>query len=234
LADRLPVSHANFSLDFKIKKFISALEYPLEIRHAVWLGSFGPDELPALLSSQVQRQVEGDDVFSEIRAYARAADHRDWLGKLLYLDAKLYLQDEVLVKVDRASMACSLEIRCPFLDTKVVEFASRLPSAVKLRGLTTKHLLRHVFRDLLPDDILRRPKKGFGIPLGLWIRHELRHLFTEMLNPTRVARQGIFRPEAVSRLLAEHFAGRRDHRKRLWNLFVFQMWFHTYVERSSP
>jgi len=115
-----------------------------------------------------------------------------------------------------------------------VEFASGLPSAIKLRGLTTKHLLRHVFRDLLPDDILRRPKKGFGIPVGLWIRHELRHLFTEMLNPTRIARQGIFRPEAVSRLLAEHFAGRRDHRKRLWNLFVFQMWFHTYVERSSP
>jgi len=234
LADRLPVSHANFSLDFKIKKFISALEYPLEIRHALWLGSFGPDELPTLLTSDVQRQVEGDDVFSEIRAYARAADHRDWLGKVLYLDSKLYLQDEVLVKVDRASMACSLEIRCPFLDTRVVEFASRLPSAIKLRGLTTKHLLRHVFRDLLPDDILRRPKKGFGIPLGLWIRHELRHLFTEMLNPTRIARQGIFKPEAVSRLLAEHFAGRRDHRKRLWNLFVFQMWFHTYVERSSP
>jgi len=234
LADRLPVSHANFSLDFKIKKFISALEYPLEIRHAVWLGSFGPDELPTLLTSDVQRQVEGDDVFSEIRAYARAADHRDWLGKVLYLDSKLYLQDEVLVKVDRASMACSLEIRCPFLDTKVVEFASGLPSAIKLRGLTTKHLLRHVFRDLLPDDILRRPKKGFGIPVGLWIRHELRHLFTEMLNPTRIARQGIFKPEAVSRLLAEHFAGRRDHRKRLWNLFVFQMWFHTYVERSSP
>jgi asparagine synthase (glutamine-hydrolysing) len=233
LADRLPVSHANFSLDYKIKKFISALEYPLEIRHAVWLGSFAPDELPALLTSGVRDQVEGDDVFSEIRSYARAAGHRDWLGKVMYLDSKLYLQDEVLVKVDRASMACSLEIRCPFLDTKVVEFASRLPSAIKLRGFTTKHLLRRVFRDLLPDDILRRPKKGFGIPLGYWIRHDLRDLFLEMLDSTRMARQGIFRPEAVSHLLAEHFAGRRDHRKRLWNMFVFQMWYQTYTERSS-
>ncbi len=230
LAERLPVSYGNFSLDFKIKKFLSGLGLPAELRHAAWLGSFEGDELPALLTPDAWQQVETDDVFSDVRDYVRAAGGRDWLGTALYLDAKLYLQDEVLVKVDRASMACSLEVRCPFLDTAVVTFATRLPATTKLRGMTTKYLLKRSLRNLLPDDILHRPKKGFGIPLGFWIRGELRTLFQEMLDAPRIAHQGVFRAEAVARLLSEHLAGRRDHRKKLWNLFVFQTWYSNYME----
>ena len=233
LAERLPVSYGNFSLDFKIKKFIAGLGLPAELRHAAWLGSFEADELPSLLAPQAWQQVETDDVFSDVRDYVHAAGGRDWLGTALYLDAKLYLQDEVLVKVDRASMACSLEVRCPFLDTAVVAFATRLPAAAKLRGMTTKYLLKRSLRKLLPDDILHRPKKGFGVPLGSWIRGELRSLFQEMLDPSRLARQGVFRAEAVERLLSEHLGGRRDHRKKLWNLFVFQMWYGSYLDGQT-
>jgi asparagine synthase (glutamine-hydrolysing) len=233
LAERLPVSHANFSLDFKIRKFTAGLGYPLDLRHALWLGSFTPADLPALLTREAWHEAAAGDVFSEVRHHARAAATRDWLGQALYLDAKLYLQDEVLVKVDRASMACSLEVRCPFLDTGVVEFASRLPRTRKLHGLTTKYLLKRSLRGILPDDLLRRPKKGFGVPLGFWIRGDLHDLFEETLESSRMARQGLFRPETISRLLAEHVAGRRDHRKTLWNLFVFQKWHENFVDSAS-
>ena len=233
LAERLPASYANFSLDFKVKKFTAGLGYPLELRHALWLGSFGPADLSALLTRDAWHEVQQDDVFSEVRGHAAAAGNRDWLHRALYLDAKLYLQDGVLVKVDRASMACSLEVRCPFLDTAVVEYASRLPGSKKLRGLTTKYLLKRSLRDLLPGDILRRPKKGFGIPLGLWIRGELRDVFEETFDPRRIAAQGILRPEAASRLLSEHLSGRHDHRKKLWNLFVLQRWQAEYADSYS-
>lgn len=230
LAERLPVSYSNFSLDFKLRKFTAGLGHPLELRNALWLGTFAPGDLPGLLTADAWREVESDDVFSEVRHHARAAEGRHWLDRALYLDAKLYLQDDVLVKVDRAAMACSLEVRCPFLDTAVVEFAGRLPAGRKLRGLTTKYLLKRSLRTLLPDDLLRRPKKGFGIPLGFWIRGELKDVFREALDPARIARQGLFQPHAVSRLLADHLAGRRDNRKKLWNLFVLQHWYATYVE----
>jgi asparagine synthase (glutamine-hydrolysing) len=230
MVERLPVSHANLSLDFKMKKFFSGLGYAPELRHAVWLGSFSPGDLPALLTPEVWREAQTDDLFSEVRAHARAAQGRDWLATLLYLDAKMYLQDGVLVKVDRASMACSLEVRCPYLDTAVVTFASRLPGRRKLRGLTTKYLLKRSLRGLLPPEILRRPKKGFGVPLGSWIRSELSALFHEALAPSRLAEQGILRPGTVGRLMQEHAAGRRDHRKKLWNLFVFQAWYRRYVD----
>jgi len=233
LAARLPVSYADLSLDFKIRRFLSGLGRPLTLRHAAWLGTFGVEELAALLRPDVWREIEADDVFSEVRAYARAAEDRGWLGTLLYLDAKLYLQDGVLVKVDRASMACSLEVRSPFLDTAVVEFASRLPARHKLRGLTTKFLLKRSLRGVLPDRILNRRKKGFGMPVGLWIRGPWRDLFGDMLAPDRLARQGLLNPDTVARLLLEHLRGTHDHRKKLWNLFVLQLWHRAYLEAPA-
>lgn len=232
-AEKLPVSYGNFSVDFKIKKFLSGLGHAPEIRHTIWMGTFDPREVEQLLQPDVWSEIEPGAMFSEVDGYVRTAGDRDWLGRMLYLDAKLYLQDEVLVKVDRASMACSLEVRCPFLDTAVVEFVSRLPSAMKLRRFSTKYLLKRSLQGLVPDDILHRPKKGFGIPVGRWIRGELRELFQATLDAPRIERQGIFRSAEVSRLLAEHLDGRRDHRKKLWSLFVFQLWHQAYLDRDT-
>jgi len=233
LAARLPVSYGDFSLDFKIRRFLSGLGRPLEMRHTTWLGTFEAAELPVLLAPDVWRRIQSDDLFSEMRGYVRAAEDRDWLATLLYLDAKLYLQDGVLVKVDRASMACSLEVRSPFLDTAVVEFASRLPARQKLRRLTTKFLLKRALRGLLPDRILHRRKKGFGVPVGAWIRGPWHDLFREVLAPDRIARQGLLNPQTVTHLLSEHLAGTHDHRKKLWNLFVLQMWHRSYLENGE-
>src|SRR5579875_981774 len=234
LAGRLPISYADLSLDFKIRRFLSGLGHPLALRHTLWLGTFGPHELSEVLAPDVWRAVEADDLLAEVRGHLRAARDRGWLGTLLYLDAKLYLQDGVLVKVDRASMACSLEVRCPFLDTAVVEFASRLPAHEKLRGLTTKVVLKRALKGLLPDRILHRRKKGFGVPVGAWIRGPWRDLFCDVLSRDRLARQGLLNPQAVARLLDEHLAGTHDHRKKLWNLFVLQIWHRTYMEGDAP
>jgi len=228
LINRLPVSTDNFSLDFRAKKFISGIGYPEEIRHYVWMGSFTPDEKTDLLQPDFRKAIAGHDEFSVIRNYLRSAPVEDWLDAVLYLDMKLYLQEDLLAKVDRASMANALEVRVPFLDHEFVNFATRLPSHLKLRGLQTKWLLKQSSQKLLPSSIINRPKKGFGIPVAKWINAELRPLFTEIFAQDKIKAQGIFNPVCIQRLLQEHWSGAFDHRKKLWTLFMFQMWFSRY------
>jgi asparagine synthase (glutamine-hydrolysing) len=223
LVDRLPVSTANFSFDFKLKRFLRAAASREDVRHAVWLGSFTPDEQVALLSSPP------GDPFAEQRELLASADG-DHLEKLIYLYAKTYLQDDILVKVDRASMACSLEVRAPFLDVELVELLARVPSRLKLRRLDTKHLLKRAMGDVLPPGIATRAKKGFGIPVAAWFKGELREALQDELSPERIRRQGLFEPAEVNRLVSEHLSGRRDHRKPLWTLFVFQLWHRRWLE----
>ncbi|MDA8121970.1 MAG: asparagine synthase-related protein, partial [Deltaproteobacteria bacterium] len=140
-----------------------------------------------------------------------------------------YLVDDILAKVDRASMACSLEARVPLLDHRVVEFAARLPMEFKVRGWEKKYPLRKVLYGLVPRKLLDRPKMGFGIPLGRWLRNELRPLLSEYLGEDRVRREGFLLPAGVSRFVDEHLSGRRDHQHRLWALLVFAMWRERYL-----
>jgi asparagine synthase (glutamine-hydrolysing) len=226
LADRLPVSTANFSFDFKLKRFLRAAASREDVRHPVWLGSFTPDEQSALLTS-----APVDPYEEQRRVFAMAGG--DGLSKLIYLYAKTYLQDDILVKVDRASMACSLEVRAPFLDVELVEFLCRVPSRLKLHRLDTKHLLKRAMGDRLPSGIATRTKKGFGIPVAAWLKGELREALQDELSPERIRSQGLFEPAEVSRLVSEHLSGRRDHRKPLWTLFVFQLWHRRWLESRA-
>jgi asparagine synthase (glutamine-hydrolysing) len=122
-------------------------------------------------------------------------------------------------------------VRAPFLDVDLVEFLGRVPSELKLRGSDTKHLLKQAMADLLPAGIASRAKKGFGIPVAAWFKKELRDALQDELSPDRVRRQGIFESDAVQRLISEHMSGRRDHRKQLWTLFVFQLWHRRWIEQ---
>jgi asparagine synthase (glutamine-hydrolysing) len=135
-----------------------------------------------------------------------------------------YMQDDILTKVDRTSMAHSLEVRVPLLDHTVVELVTALPAAWKLRGRTTKYLLKKLACRLLPRHIVHRRKRGFGIPVAGWLRGPLRDLAQDLLAPERLRRQGIFEPGAVGGLLAEHLEGRVNHRKPLLTLLLFQLW----------
>jgi asparagine synthase (glutamine-hydrolysing) len=229
LADRLPVSTANFSLDFKVKRFLRGAAEPADRRHAMWLGAFTPAEQAALLGHV------GVDPFAETQRAFAAAPTKDPLERLIYAYATTYLQDDILVKVDRASMACSLEVRAPFLDVELVEFLGRVPPRLKLRRLDTKHLLKRAMAGVLPPGIAGRAKKGFGIPVAEWLKKDLREPLLDELSPARLREQGLFAPAEVGRLLSEHLAGRRDHRKQLWTLFVFQLWHRRFAERrASP
>lgn len=227
LADRLPTRTSNFSFDFKLKRFLRGARSPADLRHPTWLGSFTPEEQNALLG-----RTPGN-VFEEARrAFADAATS-DELDRLIYVYAKTYLQDDILVKVDRASMACSLEVRAPFLDVDLVEFLGRVPPRLKLRRFDTKHLLKRAMIDVLPPGIARRRKKGFGVPVAEWFKRELRGPLQDELSTRRLQAQGIFDPAEVQRLVSEHLNGRRDHRKPLWTLFMFQLWHRRWMERGG-
>lgn len=133
--------------------------------------------------------------------------------------------DQVLVKVDRASMRYALEMRAPFLSHDIVEFLLSLPPEIKFRDGHGKYLLRKLMHDRLPEEIIHRRKQGFAAPVGGWMQNELRSLVTDVLSETNVKKSGLFHTNEVSRLMKEHLAGTRNHSKKLWTLFVFQMWY---------
>lgn len=220
---RLPVSRDNLSLDFRAKRFVSAAAYPVAERHRRWMGSFASDERAAVLRPEIRTQAapDGDRGIEDFASL-------DPLNQALMLDMRLYLENDILVKLDRASMMASLEARVPLLNNDFVAFATGLPLRHKLRGFRSKYLLKRALRGLLPERILNRPKKGFGIPVAEWLRGPLREQMLEVLSPERLAPEGLFDPAAVRRLIDDHLEGRRDNRKQLWTLFAFEMWHQGY------
>ena len=220
-AAKLPVSHANISLDFKIKKTLEGLGYPDEVRNYVWLGAFRPDELPSLLG----RHVDEAELFAPVAAVYREAPGESHLERVLYQDVVLYLAHQILVKVDRASMACSLEVRAPFLDTAFAEYVAGLPLAHKLDRFDGKAMLKRAVAPWLPSKVVNRPKKGFGMPIGPWLRGPLAGFLREtLLDADGLAGTGMVARAEVQRLVDEHLRGAVDHRKRLWSLMVLELW----------
>jgi asparagine synthase (glutamine-hydrolysing) len=218
---RLPVSRGNLSFDFRAKRFVSGAAYPTAERHQRWMGSFDREERTALLAR-------------EVRHHDLDLTDADPLNQALLLDMRLYLENDILVKLDRASMMASLEGRVPLLNNDFVEYATHLPLNMKLRGLRSKFLLKRALRGILPDAILNRPKKGFGIPVAHWFRGPLKEQMLSVLSPERIAREGFFDPGAVKRLIGDHLDGRRDNRKQLWTLFAFELWHDGYLKPTAP
>jgi asparagine synthase (glutamine-hydrolysing) len=214
---RLPVSRGNLSFDFRAKRFVSGAAFPTAERHQRWMGSFDQEERTGLLAQNV-RHIDTE-----------AADG-DSLNQVLLLDMRLYLENDILVKLDRASMMASLEGRVPLLNNDFVEYATQLPLNMKLRGLQSKFLLKRALRGILPAAILNRPKKGFGIPIAHWLRGPLKDQLLSVLSPERIAREGFFDPGSVKRLIDDHLGGRRDNRKQLWTLFAFELWHDGYLK----
>jgi asparagine synthase (glutamine-hydrolysing) len=154
------------------------------------------------------------------------------LDSLLYIDSKTYLPGDILTKVDRMSMAVSLEARVPLLDHKLIEFVTRIPASMKLAGVETKHLFKQAISDLVPAEIVNRPKQGFGVPIQQWINLQLRERIRDTLNDPRTLERGYVTREYVGLLLDEHERGRRDHAMALWSLLMLELWHRQYVDRS--
>ena len=211
LASRLPVSHANISLDFRIKRTLRGLSHPARYRVPVWMGPLEPAQIDACFGDR----TSPEELYSEaIEAWDAAGEHADPVDRALQFFTRLYLQDQILAKVDRASMLHGLEARSPFLDLEVVDFARRLPHSVKLRGGTTKWILKKALEPLLPASILYRKKKGFGTPIGSWIREGA-------IAPVIPAGPA---GRVVGEALAAHRAGRSDERLFLWCQHVLNAW----------
>lgn len=155
------------------------------------------------------------------------------LDSLLYIDSKTYLPGDILTKVDRMSMAVSLEARVPLLDHKLIEFVTRIPAGMKLAGIETKHLFKQAIADLVPGEIINRPKQGFGVPIQQWINQQLRERIRDTLNDPRTLQRGYVSRSHVELLLDEHERGRRDHAMALWSLLMLELWHRQYVDKNS-
>jgi asparagine synthase (glutamine-hydrolysing) len=143
-----------------------------------------------------------------------------------------YLPDDLLVKVDIASMANSLEARSPFLDHKLMEFAASLPPELKLKGLQSKYLLKRAFSPLLPREILNRKKMGFGVPIDRWLRNELKDFTYDIMLENRTIQRGFFRREAVQLLIDEHMTKHADHSYRIWTLLFLELWYRMFIDKT--
>ena len=219
-----PVRMGNVGLDYLLEKFAASAERNRLERHHSWFGSFPPERHAEVLDPRVMEALGADDPWASARDAVRGRRLPDALSLLLYSDFTMYLQDDLLTKVDRATMLASLEARAPFLDPELAEFAAALPSRLKLRGTTTKVVLRRALRARLPRQVLGRRKRGFNIPLSRWLLHGLGNRLRERFAPERVAARGVFRPQGVQALLDEHLQRRADHRKPIFNLLAFDLW----------
>jgi asparagine synthase (glutamine-hydrolysing) len=225
----LPVKTKNLSFDYRARRFVSTADYEPIARHHMWFGSFTAAEQEDLLSDAIKRQSDGD-IYRQAKQLAEECDATDMIERMQSLDTQLYLAEDILAKVDRASMAVSLEVRAPFLDPQVAEYAASLPRNFKLRGRKSKFILKRAVEDLLPPFVSRRGKKGFGIPVAEWLKKKLNPLARDLLSRERVKRAGLFNPDYVTRLLDEHEKGLANHRKPLWTLLMFELWHESFIE----
>jgi asparagine synthase (glutamine-hydrolysing) len=213
----------------KGKRFLEGAAHPASLGHARWRLFAAEAMQQELLTPEVRRQLQRPRS-AHIDALFEKAGAREPIARCLYVDLKSYLCDNILTKVDRMSMAVSLEARVPYLDKDLVALAFQVPDALKVARGETKILLKEVAARLLPRQCIYRPKEGFSIPIKNWLRQELRPLLEELLSPSRLAAGGLFEPRCVARLKAEHLGGRANHSHILWGLMIFEAWRRRWLD----
>lgn len=229
IVSSLPRSTRYGSLESLLRQLFRAASYPSDARTQILMGGFTPAERRELLSEAAWAACATIDPYGDVAGVLAEAPAEDDLDRLIYHHAKLYLAGRTLVKMDRATMAFGLEARAPYLDHEFVELACSIPSALKLRGWTTKYLMKQMMADRLPASIVYRRKQGFGVPLAQWLRGPLRPFLQDTLHPARLRRTGLFAAPAVARLVAEHVGNTANHASALWTLMTFELWREAYL-----
>lgn len=199
-------------------------------RLANWFPLFDRTRKPCLLTEQFFHQLSDPYAVEVFREQLDGADAKDWLSRMLYVDTKLWLPDDLLARGDKTSMAASLEGRVPLLDHKLVEFAASLPSDMKIKRLARKYLLKKVARKWLPAEVIDRKKEGFPMPFSLWFRKECRPFVRDLLSPETTKRRGLFNSDYIQSLLMEHDAGTADHGQLLWGLMSVELWHRAFLD----
>jgi asparagine synthase (glutamine-hydrolysing) len=218
----------------RARRFAAGLDQNPSQRYASWMTLFDRTAKEALYSDEFRSSVNIGESAAAITRSFDCSDATNVAERAAHTDSKTYLPDDLLVKMDIASMAHSLEVRSPLLDHVVVEFAASLPLELKLRGSIQKHLLRELMRKEFPPDVLRRKKMGFAVPIDRWFRGELHDMAADILLDGRARARGYFRSEAVSRLLNEHVRGVGRHPAKLWALLVLELWHRTFIDQRCP
>ncbi len=220
-----------------LMKLMRGLDQEPVQRYLTYSGYYRSDELPSLLAPDLRSELGEADPYERHSGYAASVADEHWLNRILYIDQKTFLPCLNLTYTDKMSMAASTEVRVPLLDDEVVELAGRVPPELKLRRLTRKWVLKKAMEQVLPDEVVWRPKAGFGAPLRSWLVGDLRPMVDELLAPDVVAARGLFEPAAVRRLVDENDAGTADNTLRIWTLLVLELWQRTFVDagaRHSP
>ena len=230
LLGRISPSARKRGLVNNLKRFAEGAALPRSARHFRWATFLAQPTKADLFTEELKSHVDGHDPYAGFVDYLDLFEEADSLWREQFADVKTYLPDDILVKLDRMSMANSLEARTPFLDHRVVEFAASVPSHLKLRGFTRKYLLKRAMASRLPGQVLTRRKEGFSIPMKNWLRQELRPLMEEVLSPQRLGAAGLFNPACVQTLKDQHQEGVANRSHLLWSLMMFEMWRETYLK----
>jgi len=227
----LPVSMVNFSFDFKAKKFVSGVSLPVILRHIYWMGAFNEREKKYLYTDELKQRIKEEVCVEGIEEMAKRflVNTGFNLNELQYFDVKTYLQDDLLVKADRASMYNSLEVRVPYLDHELAEFVFGLAPNMRLRHFRSKYIFKKAASRYLPGNIISRKKKGFGIPVAFWVKKELRSFVYGMLESGKIRKEGLFNWQAIENILQDHSDNKADNRKKIWTLFMFELWLERYL-----
>ena len=230
VAAALPPTEKKKGLVNKFKRFtLGATQAPTDLGHYRWMVYLSPRAKSRLYTGALRDALARSDVYAPVREALKRFGHDDLINRALYADLALYLADDILVKVDRMSMATSLETRAPFLDAAVMELAFSMPGDFKIRHGERKWILKRAMQGLLPDRILNRRKEGFSVPMKNWLRRELQPLMRSLLAPDRVAARGLFEPAEVTRLVEDHVAGRENYAHTLFPLMVFERWCEAHL-----
>jgi asparagine synthase (glutamine-hydrolysing) len=214
------------------KNFLRNVALEGDARYVDSLSYFDEDAKQELLSAEIRRELGGRDSSAGYRQLLNVPHSAKHIDRLLYLDSKTYLPGDILTKVDRMSMAHSIEARVPLLDYKLIEFVQTIPASLKLRGRMTKHILKQAVRGLVPDQIIDRPKQGFGVPIAKWLNNELRDMLHDTLTDSRTRQRGYFNQQSVEAILNEHARGRRDNSRHLWGLLTLELWQRTFIDNN--
>jgi asparagine synthase (glutamine-hydrolysing) len=232
LINRLPPATKKKGAWNKLQRFLQGFEYASESRHLRWMMFLSRKDKSQIYSAALREKLGGVEEIHRLSPFREVFDKLPAFDRTtgeLYLDLKTYLVDDIMVKVDRMSMAASLEAREPLLDHKLIEFVFGLDGQLKLHGLTTKWIFKKTMERLLPAENIYRPKEGFSIPIKHWLRQELRELMLDHLSESRIREAGFFNPEPIRKMIAAHLAGRKNFSHQLWALLVFEIWKENYL-----
>jgi asparagine synthase (glutamine-hydrolysing) len=233
MVEGLPMSFSKMSWDFKLKIFVRGAELDYEAGHASWRTIFNEDTKRGMYNSEILDALGKIDTLDLYRSAFAQTDAVHPLDRMLHVDTRFYLPNDMLAKVDRMSMAHSLEVRVPFLDHQLVEFAASLPPNLKLRNFFNgKYALKKVLHQALPQIPVGRKKQGFNVPKGVWFTRELKDFILDHLSTEQINRMGLFKPEKVSELIDEHLAERKDNSHQIWGLLYLSLWWQQFMRKA--